>query len=304
MRATFVTFLTFTLWAATLKGVVSMPLGAIIGDGSPENKAKITESLEIANKQIKNMDAVNNGPNSQAHPAVIKAFGKNANVDAIRANVGRLATEKIKIPHTDPVNGVTQGATRIMPPGQKAEVSFGHVFYGSNAHVRAGTIIHEAAHAIHGAVDHFDANGNPHPQGSVFDKATAKVGYKDSHLDELKEKHSENMHHNADSYRVFGEECPEARELFERALEENDLEIRSHLVRRAGKACAYRPRGKGQAHTSKAAKTEARFARKSAKKAAKAARIAKKAAKAAAPVHHAKPITKKAGARRPAHRKQ
>ena len=44
-------------------------------------------------------------------------------------------------------------------------------------------------------------------------------------MEQLKAQASHNMHHNADSYRVFGEECPEARELFERALEEEDLEI-------------------------------------------------------------------------------
>ncbi|PPQ69169.1 hypothetical protein CVT26_003543 [Gymnopilus dilepis] len=299
MRSAFVTFVALTLWAATLQGVVAIPLRAVVMDGTPSNVQKIKEATEIANKQVHNMQAVLNGPNPKAHPAVVKAFGTNANIPEIKANVEKLANGKIVVPSPEPAAGITQGATNV----NDKKVTFGSAFFNSDAKTRAGTVLHEATHAIHGAVDHFDQHGNPHPQGTTFDRTKAQVGYKDSHMEQLKAQASHNMHHNADSYRVFGEECPEARELFERALEEEDLEIRSHLVRRAGAACAYRPKGKGKAahhaatHATAQSKAEARFARKSAKKAAKAERAAKKAAKGPAPA----PKAKKGGPRRGKH---
>lgn len=128
-----------------------------------------------ANQQIKNMQAVLNGPNPKAHPAVVKAFGNNANIEAIKNNVNRFAdpsTGKIKVPHSEAMAGITQGATNT----NTKEISFGSAFFNSDAKTRAGTVIHEAAHAVNGAVDHFDPNGNPHPQGTTFDRTTAQVG--------------------------------------------------------------------------------------------------------------------------------
>jgi len=244
MRAAFATFLTILLWIASLQGVVSVPLRAIVGDGSPDNIKRIKDATEAANKQIKNMQGVLNGPNPASHPAVVKAFGNNANIDEIKKNVNTLDTGKLKVPNPDPAAGITQGATNTV---SKA-VSFGSAFHNSDEKTRAGTVIHEAAHANHGAVDHFDPNGNPHHQGTQFDKGKAQVGYKDSHLDQLKAQASHNMHHNADSYRVFGEECPQARELFRRALEESDPVAREYLVRRAGASCAWRPKSPKAAH--------------------------------------------------------
>jgi len=239
MRSGLATFLTLLLWIASFQGVVSVPLKALVGDGSPDNIKRIKEATDVANQQIKNMQGVLSGPNPASHPAVVKAFGNNANVDEIKKNVNSLETGRIKVPHSDAVAGVTQGATNTA----SKDVSFGSAFHNSDAKTRAGTVIHESAHAIHGAVDHFDPSGNPHHQGTQFDKGKAQVGYKDSHLDQLKAQASHNMHHNADSYRVFGEECPQARELFRRALEESDPVAREYLVRRAGASCAWRPKG-------------------------------------------------------------
>jgi len=275
-------FFAIIVSVVSLQGVISVPLKALIGDGSPDNKAKINEAVNVANGQIKNMQAVLNGPNPKSHPAFVKAFGTNGNVDEVKKNVNQMAEDrpKLRIPGADPVSGVTQGATNTATK----DVSFGSVFFQSNAKERAGTVIHEAAHALNGAVDHFDQNGNPHPQGSTFDKSKAQVGYKDSHLDQLKAQASHNMHHNADSYRVFGESCPEAREFFRRALEETNHVARAHLIRRGAAACAYHPKG--------AAKTLAT------KGAAKAS-AAKAAAKKVSGSKVAKPVAKTAGSRRP-----
>jgi len=247
MRTT-ITFATFIL-LVSLQGVVSVPLKALVGDGSPVgNKEKVKEATDIANGQIRNMQAVLNGPNPQSHPAVVKAFGNNANIPAIKQNVDTLANGKIRVPNSDAIAGLTQGGTNT----HTKEIGFGSTFYNSDAHTRAGTVIHESAHALHGAVDHFDPQGNPHHQGTTFDKGKAQVGYKDSHMEQLKAQASHNMHHNADSYRVFGEECPQARELFERALIETDPLIQSDLVRRGGASCAWRPKGKAAPHSNKA----------------------------------------------------
>lgn len=108
------------------------------------------------------MKAVINLPDAQAkaHPATVKAFGKNANVGEIRKKIDNMDNSKIMIPHSDAEPGLTQGGT--WPNGH---IKFGSVFYSSDKNTRAGTILHEAAHAKNGAVDHFKADGTPGKKG-------------------------------------------------------------------------------------------------------------------------------------------
>lgn len=105
------------------------------------------------------MKAVTDLPDAQAkaHPAVVKAFGANANIPEIRKNVDILHTGKIMVPHTDAAEGVTQGATYP----HNGHVVFGSSFYSSDKNTQAGTIIHEASHAKAGTVDHFKTDGTP-----------------------------------------------------------------------------------------------------------------------------------------------
>ncbi|KAJ3508078.1 hypothetical protein NLJ89_g5953 [Agrocybe chaxingu] len=98
-------------------------------------------------------------------------------------------------------------------------------------------------------------------------KAGVQIGYKDSNMDKLKATSSSQMHNNADSYRVFADECPQAkRELVERAMNFEDLEIREFLLRRA---CA--KKGKAGAATKPAVKPAQKFVAKPAAAAPKKA---------------------------------
>ncbi|CAA7263760.1 unnamed protein product [Cyclocybe aegerita] len=230
---------TVLLVAALSMQTLAAPLTAKIGsDGSQANRHAIENAMPVANQKIKNMQAVIGSSNAKSHPAVRKAFGNDANVGKIRKTVDKLANGRIVVPHTDSASGVTEGATNP----RNGHVTFGSTFYqsGKSANSRAGTIIHEASHALGKTVDAFDRNGKPYKYGESLpsDKVRAgvQIGYKDSNMDSLKASSSKKMHHNADSYRVFAEECPEAREdLFERAMLEDDVEIREFLFRRACK---------------------------------------------------------------------
>ncbi|CAA7263797.1 unnamed protein product [Cyclocybe aegerita] len=239
------TSFTVLLVAALSMQTLAAPLTAKIGsDGSQANRKAIQDALPVANQKIKNMQAVVGGSNAKNHPAVVKAFGKDANVGEIKKTVGKLADGRIVVPHTDAAPGVTEGATNP----KNGHVTFGSTFYqsGKSANSRAGTIIHEASHALGKTVDAFDKKGKPYKYGESLPadkvKAGVQIGYKDSNMDKLKATSSSQMHHNADSYRVFADECPQAkRELVERAMDVEDLEIREFLLRRAcakGKAGA------------------------------------------------------------------
>ncbi|KAF8906196.1 hypothetical protein CPB84DRAFT_1745063 [Gymnopilus junonius] len=164
-------------------GIAAISLKFRLGDGgSDANKQKVKgAALKTANRQIGKMETVLNRPNPQSEPAVVAAFGENANIDEIKKHVQTLKTGKILVLNAEPANGVTQGATAT---GNK-HVTFGNVFYGSTDKERAGTLIHEASHALNSAVDHFKKDGTPYAFGGSVDKSNALVGYKDSHMGDL-----------------------------------------------------------------------------------------------------------------------
>lgn len=131
-------------------------------------------SMPTGNQRIKNMQAVANLPDDQAkkHPAVVKAFGNNANIGEIRNTVNTLESAKITIPHTDPESHLTQGGTKE----SNGHVTFGQPFYSSDTNTRAGTIIHEATHAKAGTVDAFDKNGHPYDKMADIPKDKVAAG--------------------------------------------------------------------------------------------------------------------------------
>ncbi|KAF8878366.1 hypothetical protein CPB84DRAFT_1852381 [Gymnopilus junonius] len=141
--------------------------------------------------------------------------------------------------------------------------------------MRAGTVIHEAAHAINKDVDHFKKDGSPYDFGAKPDTKNFLVGYKDSHMNDLKALRSDQMHKNADSYSVCGEECAK---LARRALEEEDLELSScvALTKHVPITLRIRPPLKFKP-TKKSIKKAAKALRKAAKKAKAQSATAKKA---------------------------
>ena len=121
------------------------------------------------------MQAVLNGPNPETNPHVVNAFGANPNIPAIKDTVGKLENGRILVPHTDPDPKLTQGGTRT----DNKHVTFGSTFYDDKAtppDQRAGTIIHEASHAIAGTVDHFQKDGKPYGFGEKLPDDRVKAG--------------------------------------------------------------------------------------------------------------------------------
>ncbi|KIM25481.1 hypothetical protein M408DRAFT_211473 [Serendipita vermifera MAFF 305830] len=138
------------------------------------------------------------------------------------------------IPNTIAVNGFvpvdTGSGERVTSPAR-----FGSTFYSGNSETdkkfRAGTIIHEATHYLAATGDHVAPGdkiiraGAQQPAGTVIGGGYASdpVIKTDAHMGERYTNlraASNNMHHNADSYRVFASLC--SRSLFKRALTEED----------------------------------------------------------------------------------
>lgn len=130
--------------------------------------------LITVNQRIKNMQAVANLPEDEAknHPAVIQAFGNDANIPEIKKTVDTLETAKITIPHTNPADGITQGGTNEA----NGQVLFGSTFYSSDTDTRAGTIIHEATHSKAKTVDAFDKDGKPYEKMADIPKDKVAAG--------------------------------------------------------------------------------------------------------------------------------
>ncbi|PPQ80214.1 hypothetical protein CVT25_003567 [Psilocybe cyanescens] len=261
-----------TLAVATVLSLQSvlaapMPMEAKIGDG--DHKAKVVETMPVVNQKLKNMKAVINLPDAQAkaHPATVKAFGKNANVAEIRKNINTLDSSKIMIPHTDAEPILTQGGT--YPNGH---IKFGSAFYSSDKNTRAGTIIHEASHAKIGTVDHFKADGKPGGKGDPYVGCiTTQMGtaYSATNAPTSPEEHWLSL-------------IPL---LYVMIYTVMSFIKRRELLRRAAKACAWKPKSKAAAtkETAKKAAVKPKGSQKSvvAKKPLNAAKSASKSTKGA-----------------------
>ncbi|KAF8150241.1 hypothetical protein B0H34DRAFT_180863 [Crassisporium funariophilum] len=267
----------------SLKGAYSAPLRALVGDGASSDRTRVKNAVDDAHGMVGNMQHVLDSPNPQSNRHIVKAFGHNANIPAIQHTVDALHNGRIKVPNPDPIH-TGMGHTNM----QTGHVGFGSAFHSPSTtdRERAGTVIHEATHALAGTVDHFSAHsGSPHGAGQQ--KHTDHVGYADSHLDHLKQTNSHNLHHNADSYRVFAESCSRS---LRRAFEETDPFKRDYIIAR-NPQCT-KPAAKGKAAAAHA-KTPAANHKA-------AAPPHHDAHKAAAPAHHdahkAAPATHKAAA--------
>ncbi|KAF8902545.1 hypothetical protein CPB84DRAFT_1846197 [Gymnopilus junonius] len=181
----------------------------------------IRTAAEQAHQQVLNMQRLLNGPHEEAHPHLVNAFGENYNKPCIKETVDQLAQGTI---HIGDMNQANKGekADRIAETYEsQARVSLMNKFHQMDPAARAGTIIHEATHALAGTRDLFNSppgNSNDikplHPQAKASMEAarhTIKVGY---HYDgntgglhqdfvDLKQNAGRVMHKNADSYKVL-----------------------------------------------------------------------------------------------------
>ncbi|KAF8150131.1 hypothetical protein B0H34DRAFT_862781 [Crassisporium funariophilum] len=263
----------------SLKGAYSAPLRALVGDGAPSDRTRVKNAVDDAHGMVGNMQHALDSSNPQSNRHIVKAFGHNANIPAIQHTVDALHNGRIKVPNPDPTH-TGMGYTNM----QTGHVGFGSAFHSpyTTDKERAGTVIHEATHALAGTVDHFSAHsGSPH--GAGHQRGSDHTGYADSHLDHLKQTNSHNLHHNADSYRVFAQSCSRS---LRRAFKETDPVKRDYIIAR-NPQCT-KPAAKGKAAAAHAKTPAANH------KAAKPAHY--DAHKAGAPAHH---DAHKAGA--PAH---
>ncbi|KAF9044024.1 hypothetical protein BJ165DRAFT_1404897 [Panaeolus papilionaceus] len=156
--------------------------------------------FSTANNRLGKMLAALNGPMPGQNNVIMTAFGPQANILEIRNRVEKMINGRLLVQSPDIYPNVEMAAT-----GASTKVLlFGRLFFIATEKERAGTIIHEASHALAETVDYFDQKGNPYAlKTNVPGKLI--VGYKDSNLDELIRLSPRNTFHNADSYRVFSD---------------------------------------------------------------------------------------------------
>lgn len=231
----------FVFFEAILVQVNGVPL-RVLGpqEGSAESVARVKEATAGAHELVTKMEAVHQkatGGDAASLAKVHQAFGTHVDMKGVGDNIQKLKEGKFRMEQAQHPTHLGPG---FYDPG-KNTVELGSAFHSGNSAEdkknREGTILHESSHAILGTKDIFDKHGHPTSQGKPMN-AGDKVGYKDSHLPEMVHdpKFSQNLHHNADSYRVFGDLC--RRELERRAFEEPDLVKRDEILQARAASCA------------------------------------------------------------------
>ncbi|KDR84163.1 hypothetical protein GALMADRAFT_151166 [Galerina marginata CBS 339.88] len=179
------------------------------GDHEPEDEAILQEANHEANDQYIHMLRVLDHPEDASHKRIItKSFGPEPELGEIRKNVKLLISEDLKVGDVRLPEGFNPGVLGYMIPGVNT-LHFTHEFYSDlSKKGRAGTVIHEATHALFGSKDYFTRDTGPKGIQPIS-KADAKhvphhVGYLHADFDMLKNKASGVMHKNADSYLAFG----------------------------------------------------------------------------------------------------
>jgi len=191
------------------------------------------------------------------------AFGKNADFNEVDKTVTALENGKIKANvATHPFTGgeiaaVPWSKASKSTPWTAGNAQFSSQFHGAGANGlndagRAGTIIHEATHQLSKTGDDVNLGGNIIKANDGSSKPSGATGYTSNHnmhttvaqvnadqdYTDVRDK-AKNMHHNAESYAVFGSLCSQPGalrrrdvRLYNRALLEDDHKQLQHLARR------------------------------------------------------------------------
>ncbi|KAJ3207435.1 hypothetical protein HDU67_007461 [Dinochytrium kinnereticum] len=162
----------------------------------------------------------------RADPRFQKAFGAHGNIKQVRKIVGRLGSQSVAVSEHGQ-NGKSSDGLDFTSGGyfspNLGNIGFGSSFYsGTGKEDRAGTLIHEASHAVSGVTEVNSknvANVGDIQLGTAYEAAVADK--------------SKDMTLNADSYRVFAGLCHG--ELRRRAVEGG-----IGIYRRAAKDCKQR----------------------------------------------------------------
>ncbi|KAJ3514969.1 hypothetical protein NLJ89_g2059 [Agrocybe chaxingu] len=166
-------------------------------------------AADLANQQIDKLHAIINNPKVptaayQHH--IDHAFGPNADIDQVREVVESLhGHSKLKVKDLLVLGeNVDHAADSSF---EDKDTQFHPSFYDSKLHAdRAGTLIHEAAHALHPRIhDYFTKDGHytPTSRSKVANKADYLNGHHTSPDFDTLKKSAEDMHRNADSYKLL-----------------------------------------------------------------------------------------------------
>jgi len=212
MRAPLIAFL-FLLFSALY--VSSIPLTLNLDLPADYNQAdgdRLIEANRIANLQIDAMHKVLQNPSQKKNKKILRqTFGKNFDYNAIKRHVDDLKTGTVKV--SDVNSAAMPGGVRAKTSNSgepRASVSFGPDYHDPTKmsdNGRAGTLIHEAAHALFGAKDYFAKDTKQPISKSQYKKnlGLSMSGYMagaDYH--KLKGDGFSQMHKNADSWKAFG----------------------------------------------------------------------------------------------------
>ncbi|KAF8881040.1 hypothetical protein CPB84DRAFT_1873596 [Gymnopilus junonius] len=182
-------------------------------DHTQASLANVHAAVNEAHNQIMNIKKMMDENHPDLHAHLTNAFGPNYNKEEIHKTINRLATGKIDIAQTnapnDEGNETTNAIAKHSSGAQADRVVFYEKFHRKTLDAQAGTVIHEATHALARTKDHFREDPNqPGKFEAVSSKHEGNPGvmkaYAHSeHFDHLKTHASEVMHQNADSYMVL-----------------------------------------------------------------------------------------------------
>jgi len=221
---TFVT--TAALLFALFHGITCAPLthNILQGQGSQyagfqEDSARIDKAVGDAHTRIEAMHTAINNPTDPIHAkAIEKAFGKTPDMAALRTHVDALRAGHITINNARSGNldanalAATNTATK--------HIRMGAAFHDQlTDQQRAGTVIHEASHAILGTKDVWEKDASTNqwtaPEGVIGQTKGALLGYHresgfhlpgmhpNKQFKQLRAENSPQMHMNADSWATF-----------------------------------------------------------------------------------------------------
>jgi len=177
---------------------------------------RLHKAERLANLQIDAMYKVVQDPDKKEHKEIlVNTFGEHYNIKAISRRVRALKTEMVKVAKArdDSLKPSTIALTRTSTEGNSktrtSRVHFSAKYHDDQTDAeRAGTLIHEASHALFGAKDYFKKDGKQKMSRAQADKTEKNdkiSGYLiGKQYTKLRDDPNSAMHENADSWKAFG----------------------------------------------------------------------------------------------------
>ncbi|KAJ4466402.1 hypothetical protein C8J55DRAFT_565727 [Lentinula edodes] len=144
---------TLLIFPSAITAIHALPFAVKLGSqGTQTDRALLQKAIDEANTRLETLDSVLQGPH--ANTIIQKAFGSQADVQKIHSCVQKLVTGKVFIPAADVDMEAGNGAATD-PQSKHITFSLGY-FSGTTKEDSdrcAGTLIHEASHALCGTYD-------------------------------------------------------------------------------------------------------------------------------------------------------